>query len=65
MKLRNFLSENQISKTTFAHEIGVTSRMTVHRWIKGTCIPSRDLMHRITKVTDGLVRANDFYEEYN
>ena len=59
--LAKWRTSNNISRTTFAAEIGV-SYDAVRLWELGERIPSPDLMRRIKDHTHDAVTANDFYE---
>ena len=63
MKLKTWLKGRQMSHRDFAELIGVSSRVTVSRYVSGGRIPSRAVMARISEVTGGAVTANDFYAE--
>ena len=60
MKLREFLSENEISEAAFSAQVGV-SQVAVHRYVAGQRTPSYEIMLKIMDITDGKVSANDFY----
>lgn len=60
MKLADYLIQKQIGPSEFAELIGVSSRMTVHRYITGKRVPHPDMIQRITRVTRGAVTAADF-----
>ena len=61
MRLADYLTEKGLTLTAFAGEIGVSVE-AVRRYSEGARIPSRDIMPRIEKATDGKVRPNDFFE---
>lgn len=54
-----FLRLNRITQAEFAEKIGATQQ-SVSLWASGVSVPRRGAMARITKITDGLVTANDF-----
>ncbi len=62
MRLRAFLQASEISETQFAELIGVKSRMTVHRYVRGQRVPNAKVMAKIEEVTKGLVSQRDFLE---
>ena len=62
MRLRAFLQASEISETQFAELIGVKSRMTVHRYVRGQRVPNAKVMAKMEKVTKGLVGHRDFLE---
>ena len=62
MKLHEYLMTYQMSPAEFAKQLGVGSRMTVHRYLRGTRMPSPEIMRRIVDVTGGRVQPNDFYD---
>lgn len=59
MTLDNYLKGVGLTEAQFADRIGV-HQSTVNRLRAGS-IPSKELMARIVEVTDGHVRADDFY----
>ena len=61
MKLRDWLSSNEIDGGSFARTIGVT-RAAVNYYVHGQRYPRPDIMQRITAATDGQVRPEDFYQ---
>jgi predicted transcriptional regulator len=60
MRLREFLSENEISEAAFSAQVGV-SQVAVHRYVAGQRTPSYEIMLKIMDITGGEVTANDFY----
>lgn len=61
MQLADYLREKSLTLTAFAGKIEVSVE-TVRRYSEGARIPSRYIMPRIVKATDGQVRPNDFFE---
>ena len=59
MTLDQYLSDNSITETAFAATIGV-DQSSVNRMRKGQ-VPSKPIMARIFAVTEGAVRADDFF----
>lgn len=59
MTLDQYLTDNEIKEAIFAAKIGV-EQSTVNRLRKGQ-VPSKPLMAKIFDVTDGAVRADDFF----
>jgi len=60
MRLRQYLTENEIGIAAFAELIGV-SFQAVHRYTRGERIPTPEIMRQIKTVTGGKVTPNDFY----
>ena len=61
MKLREYLEYENTTITAFAQTIGV-SRSIVHRWLSGEKRPSPENIITLHRVTNGKVRADDFYD---
>jgi len=59
MTLREYLTANQVTLSSFAKLIGVT-RVAVHYWVRGTRVPRGSHMVQIVAVTGGSVTPNDF-----
>lgn len=64
MKLSCYLSENNLKATEFAAEAEI-SLPAVYKYLRGERIPNKRVMPKITKATNGLVTANDFFESYS
>jgi len=62
MKLADYLALNNLTPADFARSIGLKSRMSVHRYLSGTRIPTRRIMARILEVTSGQVTKADFID---
>ena len=62
MKLKDYLSQNDISVETFAESIGVT-RFAIYKWTAGVRVPRREVIEKIADVTGGSVTPNDFFAE--
>jgi transcriptional regulator with XRE-family HTH domain len=60
MTLKDYLAREGNTATKLADEAGV-SVSTITRAAEGATMPSRDLMGKIFKATDGAVTPNDFY----
>lgn len=60
MKLDLYLNLNKISIKKFADRLGVKSRVSIHRYINGTRVPSRRLIRKIAELTHGQVTEKDF-----
>ena len=60
MKLTQYLVQNEISQKKLA-EILQVSQPTVHKWLNNKAIPSGKRIIQIEKLTDGNVRARDFF----
>ena len=61
MRLNEWIAANDMTMAAFAALIGVEAA-SVTRYANGDRIPRREIMRRITSVTDGKVTANDFIE---
>lgn len=61
MKLESYLRLQKITVPTFAKQLGVRSRMTVHRYVTGERLPRPAIMNKISEITGGLVQPSDFY----
>lgn len=61
MHLSDYLSKKKLSPAEFGDLIG-KHRTTVVRLCSGTRRPDIDTIQKIHEVTDGKVRAEDFYE---
>jgi hypothetical protein len=62
MKLADFLKNDPRSNAQFAEDIEVP-RQTLHRYLKGEHLPTREIMARIVRQTNGAVTPNDFYPD--
>ena len=62
MKLTDWLSETETSKTDLAVRLGVTPE-AVRFWCIGRSIPRRETLQAIAAATDGKVTASDFYAQ--
>lgn len=60
MKLNEYVDTHEIKRASLAEQLGV-SYETVRRYLAGERIPDPRIMHKIAKLTDGEVTANDFY----
>lgn len=60
MQLRQYLSENNLTAKSFSDLLGV-SEFTVGKWVRGERIPRPEVMRKIAEVTNGKVRADDFF----
>lgn len=61
MQLDKYLRQNEISVPAFQARIGVRSRNTVYRYLRGDQIPKREIMRRIVEATGGQVTPSDFF----
>jgi hypothetical protein len=59
-KLKIFLKENKISYAKFGLLIN-KSKSQVGFYARNLCIPPRETMKKIVKVTKSFVKPNDFY----
>lgn len=60
MKLGDFLKNNDLTQAEFAAWVGI-DQSAVAKYVGGR-IPREEVMRRIFKVTNGAVRADDFYD---
>ncbi len=60
MKLRDYLTDNQLSYTDFARRIGV-SRVSVMYYATGKKRPRAEVCQKIMEVTKGEVTAHDHH----
>jgi len=63
MRLAQWLKDQDVSVPAFQERIGVRSRNTVYRYLRGEQVPEPKVMRRIIAATAGAVTANDFYDE--
>jgi transcriptional regulator with XRE-family HTH domain len=61
MRLRQYLSDGDITFAAFAALIGVSTQ-AVHRYAMGERMPRREIMERIRLASRGKVQPNDFFE---
>lgn len=61
MTLNEYMAERGLSEKALAELLGV-SRETVNRWRNGERFPSKASLADLFRVTDGAVRAEDFFE---
>ncbi|OSQ38989.1 hypothetical protein TMES_09845 [Thalassospira mesophila] len=61
MKLEQWLSNTQTSRSAFAERIGV-SKSVVTKWCSGEVLPRTVPLLAIYRVTAGQVSPNDFYD---
>ncbi len=59
MTLLEFLEKTDMTQREMARRLDV-SQPTVTKWVRGRFIPTMPNLIRITEVTDGLVRYDDF-----
>jgi glutamine synthetase len=60
MNLRSYLDEHDVSISHFSGQIEV-SVAAMHRYLTGERIPRPEVLERISLVTNGAVKPNDFY----
>ena len=60
MKLIQYLVQNEISQKKLAELLQV-SQPTIHKWLNDKAIPSGRRIVEIERLTDGKVRAKDFF----
>ncbi len=61
MQLEEYIINNSLNAASFGRLIGVKSRATVGRYLKGR-VPDKHIINKIAAITNGKVTANDFYE---
>lgn len=61
MKLSEYLKQEALTASAFADRVGVT-HVAIVRYLNGARRPDWPTLHRIVKVTNGQVTANDFME---
>ena len=61
MKLEQWLSNTQTSRSAFAEQVGV-SKSVVTKWCNGEVLPRTVPLMTIYRVTGGAVCPNDFYD---
>ncbi|QQM29326.1 helix-turn-helix transcriptional regulator [Martelella lutilitoris] len=61
MKLKQYLTEKNITPEAFAALIGGVSESGVRKWMYGERVPRQEQMIAIADKTDGLVMPNDFF----
>ena len=62
MNLADYLKEHQLKPAQFARLLGVRSRETVHRYLRGERIPEPKILARIIEITDRRVQLHDFLD---
>ena len=62
MNLRQWMDRDGVTVPDLQGRIGVGSRNTVYRYLRGEQIPEPKIMRRIVAETGGAVTPNDFYE---
>lgn len=60
MQLAHWLRQHRVSSEKFSDDIGVKSRSTIYRYIRGERMPEPELLDRIKRHTRGHVTADDF-----
>jgi len=60
MKLKEYMEKKGIKAVTLAHHLGV-SVATIFNWHSLKTKPHADNMEKISKFTNGKVKAEDFY----
>ena len=51
---------HHLTPAAFARKVGVRSRTTIHRYIKGKQFPTPEILCKIERETQGLVTKDDF-----
>jgi transcriptional regulator with XRE-family HTH domain len=64
MQLRAYLQHQGLSSEDFARRMGNASPQAVIKWARGERFPRPAALRRIEEVTEGEVRAADFYEAF-
>lgn len=62
MKLDDFLTQNDLTETTFATRIG-SCQSHVNRLRHGKSFPSPDMIRKIESASDGSVAVADWYAD--
>ncbi len=60
MKLTDYLTQERLTASDFAVKVGV-SQPCISRYLAGQRMPTREVIDRIFRITDGKVSANDFF----
>ena len=63
MKLQDFLNSQGLTRGEFADQVGTTAE-AVRLWLTDQRMPKRKSMEKIVALTNGVVTANDFFDEY-
>lgn len=61
MTLRQFLRDRNMSVVALQAAIGVRSRNTVYRYLRGEQVPRREIALRVVAATGGAVTLDDLY----
>ena len=59
MKLEQFRQDKNMSRSEAARTLSV-NESTYYRWEKGTVLPRRDALAKISRWSGGKVKPNDF-----
>jgi hypothetical protein len=60
MKLADYLFNSGLAPSDVQGELGIKSRSTMYRYLTGERRPRREMMQRITTLTNGKVQEQDF-----
>lgn len=60
MRLEKYIKDNKIDREDLASDLGVTVA-AVSLWILGKRVPRKAMIGKIEAVTNGKVKARDFY----
>jgi hypothetical protein len=65
MKLADYLFQSGLSPSDLKNKLGVSSRMTVLRYLTGERVPSPPILQKIIELSGGLVQLRDFLSPGN
>lgn len=61
-ELQDYLTRNNLSPTEFGRMLGLKSRASVPRYLKGERKPADSVIKKIKDITNGAVTADSFHE---
>ncbi|WP_212113007.1 helix-turn-helix domain-containing protein [Bartonella queenslandensis] len=59
-KLKSYLIRNKLSQAEFGRQVGV-AQSTINRYLRGLRFPEPEIVLKIEKTTNGIVRPVDWY----
>ncbi|MBX4336448.1 helix-turn-helix domain-containing protein [Bartonella raoultii] len=59
-KLKSYLTRNKLSQAEFGKQVGV-AQSTINRYLRGLRFPEPEIVLKIEKTTNGIVRPVDWY----
>jgi hypothetical protein len=65
MKLADYLFQSGLSPAELKHKLGVSSRMTVLRYLTGERVPTPHILQKIIELSGGRVQLRDFLSPGN